>query len=882
MSEALAARFKRLEPLIDRALDLEGEARDRFVSLCGEIHPDLIDDLRKALQDDAQALPALGGLAADVTRERPTDRRGLRAGPWRLLEKLGRGGMGTVYLAERSDGAFDKRVAIKLLRESDLRFKQHLERERRVLARLEHPAIARLLDGGETLDGQPYLVMELAEGRDLDKWLRERRPDLDTRLQVFLQVCGAVSDAHAHLIVHRDLKPSNIRVADDGSVKLLDFGIAKLLTSDGSSRGDTRALALTPEFAAPEQLRGQPVTTRTDVYALGALLYQMLTGRTPHPDFNGDWASYITRVCEEDAPAASAHVTQELPRARLRGDLDAIVRMALQRDPVRRYASVDALAADLRRYLDGRPVHAHPPSLIYSVRKWLRRWRWLVLSGFVFVSVLLAGVMGVLWQARDTAAERDAARLEARRYLAVLDYLGSRFRAVGESGAADSATAQTLLRDSVDSIERSFAEDPSTARLVLATLGEMHIYLDDFVSAEVLLRRFVELDDGSSAPELRGQVSSDLALAELRQGRVDAGCERIEQAITLLQASPSRQGSRVADALSVRAQCLRHKGDMAASLRTYREVVSLQQASTGAHSRQSAAAISNLATAQMQSGARDEARRGFEEALAIYREQDLLHLAAAATTLSNLAALSLVEGQLDAAQRYFDQALDALQRSQGESAALAAALNNAAKLNWLRGDLDAADGLLARALPIQQARLGAESPDVAFSLLTRADLAIARGDLRGALQDVEVADQILRARFGEQHFLRARAQFTRAHGLSLAGRVAEATPQFESALTLTRQVPGSTAADLRSQGACLALQHALRHRLHPAEAWIEDCKQRLSLRPATHFEAVESRILLGLVSNEPSAVVEAELAQLRALLGAQSPRVLALQALRTR
>jgi tetratricopeptide (TPR) repeat protein len=882
VSEALAARFKRLEPLIDRALDLEGEARERFVALCDEIHPDLSDDLRKALLDDTQALPALGGLAADVTRERPTDRRGLRAGPWRLLEKLGRGGMGTVYLAERSDGAFDKRVAIKLLRDSDLRFKQHLERERRVLARLEHPAIARLLDGGETADGQPYLVMELAEGLDLDKWLQARTPDLDTRLRAFLQVCGAVSDAHAHLIVHRDLKPSNIRVADDGSVKLLDFGIAKLLSADGSSRGDTRALALTPEFAAPEQLRGQPVTTRTDVYALGALLYQMLTGRTPHPDFNGDWASYITRVCEEDAPAPSAHVTQELPRARLRGDLDAIVRMALQRDPARRYISVDALAADLRRYQDGRPVHAHPPSLTYSLRKWLRRWRWLVLAALVLVSVLFAAIAGVLWQARDTAAERDAARLEARRYLAVLDYLGSRFREVGETGTADSATAQALLRGSVDSIERSFAKDASTARLILATLGEMHIYLDDFVTAETLLRRFIEQEDGSSPLELRGQVDSDLALAELRQGRIDAACERIEHAIALLRASPSTQGSRVADAMSVRAQCLRHKGDMVASLDTYREVLALQKAATGPRSRQAAAALSNLATALMQSGAREDAKRGFEEVLAIYREQDLLHLAAAATTLSNLAALNLVEGNLDPAQAYFDQAITALQRTQGESAALAAALNNAAKLKLLRGELDAAEALLSRALPMQQAHVGAESPDVAFSVLTRADVALARGDPRAALTGIDTAEQILRLRFGDQHFLRARAQFARAHALSLAGRASEASQQFEAALTISRQASGGMAEELRAQGACQGLIHALRHRLATPAAWLGDCRLRLSQRSADHYEAVETRIVMALVSGGAATEQDADMRQFRDQLGAQSPRVLALQALPSR
>ena len=291
MNDDLNARFARLEPLIDRALALEGEAREQFLALCSEIHPDLIADLRRALAPDTAMLPALGTLAEEITRERPTNRSGLRAGPWRLLEKIGQGGMGTVYLAERADGAFDKRAAIKLLRGNDARFKDQLERERR----LDHPGIARLIDGGVLDDGQPWLVMELAEGMELDDWLETSHPTLRQRLEVFLAVCEAVSYAHAALVVHRDLKPGNIRVTAGGGVKLLDFGIAKLLSAD-AQRGSTRHIALTPEFAAPEQLAGEAVTTRTDVYALGALLYLLLCGRSPHPRFTGNWADYIAHV----------------------------------------------------------------------------------------------------------------------------------------------------------------------------------------------------------------------------------------------------------------------------------------------------------------------------------------------------------------------------------------------------------------------------------------------------------------------------------------------------------------------------------------------------------------------------------------------------------
>ncbi|TXH15085.1 MAG: serine/threonine protein kinase, partial [Gammaproteobacteria bacterium] len=212
------ARFERLEPLIDRALALEGAARERFLALCGEIYPDLENDLRRALAPE-DGFPALGGLAAELTRERAVDRRGQRVGAWRLGERIGQGGMGAVYLAERADGAFDKRVAIKLLRGGDPRFGEQLDRERRLLARLDHPGIARLIDGGVLDDGQPWLAMELADGEDLDFWL-QGNPALRARLDVFVAICDAVESAHAAKVVHRDLKPRNVRVAGDGQVKL--------------------------------------------------------------------------------------------------------------------------------------------------------------------------------------------------------------------------------------------------------------------------------------------------------------------------------------------------------------------------------------------------------------------------------------------------------------------------------------------------------------------------------------------------------------------------------------------------------------------------------------------------------------------------------------
>jgi len=391
----LDARFARLEPLIDRALALDGAARERFLALCAEIYPDLAAALRGALapEDD---LPRLGALADQLTRPRGADRSGQRVGAWRLCERIGQGGMGAVHRAERADGAFEMQVAIKLLRGEDARWGEQLDRERRLLARLDHPGIARLIDGGVLDDGQPWLAMELAAGEDLDLWL-QRGPTRRERLEVFLAICDAVSAAHRAQIVHRDLKPRNIRVIGAAQVKLLDFGIAKLLAPDVRA-GTTRHLALTPEYAAPEQLGSGEVTARTDVYALGALLHLLLTARSPHPPFDGNWADYAERIARLDPPAPSLAVAaphpQALPAAALRGDLDAIVARALRRDPAQRYGSADALAQDLRRHLDDMPVAARAATVRYRLGKWRRRHP---IAAAVLVAALVLVAAAIVW-----------------------------------------------------------------------------------------------------------------------------------------------------------------------------------------------------------------------------------------------------------------------------------------------------------------------------------------------------------------------------------------------------------------------------------------------------------------------------------------------------
>ncbi|MCG6117581.1 MAG: serine/threonine-protein kinase [Aquimonas sp.] len=876
--ESLPERFRRLEPLLDRALDLDGAERENFLRLCREIHPDLYPDLIKALGADGSDLPRLGGLAAALTEERATDRRGLKAGPWQLLEKIGRGGMGTVYLAKRADGAFDKRVAVKLLRNSDLRFKQQLERERQVLARLEHPSIARLLDGGVMPDGQPYLVMELAEGRDLDKWAAQVAPDLDTRLRVFLAICGAVSEAHAQLIVHRDLKPSNVRVNDEGQVKLLDFGIAKLLDAE-AGRGDTRALALTPEYAAPEQLRGEPVSTRSDVYALGALLYQLLTGRTPHPGFDGNWAGFISRVCEEDAEPPSRHDTREIPRARLRGDLDAIVQMALARDPARRYASVEALADDLRRYLDGRPVRAHAPGLGYRLRKWARRHALAAGLGGAATVALLAGLTGVLWQARITAAERDAAQLEAQRYETVMNHLGLMFRdAAAVSGDAGRLSARELLRGSAAQVEQAFADDPATGRLVLATVGELYVYLQDFASARPLLERFLETQDGSEPASLRAQVLGDLALVDIRRGEPALGCERAEAAIALLEAQPSDQRVVLSNVLNNYGQCLRLLGRPAESLAAYERAAALRYAVSGADSVLTAAADHNLGTAYYMQGRNAEARRQFELSLAGFERNGQGRSSHAGNTLNNLAAIAFTEGRLPAAAEYFERALSVQREVNGESAALGALSNNYGKLLTLRGELADAEALLRESLDLQTRFVGADSPDAGFTHLSLGDLALARAEPTAAVQSYQLARGLFEGRFGPDHLFSARARLAEAIALSRSGRAPLAEAAFATAMKQLGALPGAMPQRLLGGGHCARLLESLAGRLRSDPADREGCAALASSLAAGHHERLEAELLLALDADE-RAQAQALLQRIEAALGPASPRLPVLAAL---
>ncbi len=357
-----AGRWERVKQIVGDALDLDRARRSAFIGSACAGDAELLGDVETLLRADEP-----GSTFLDL------DRAPERLGAWRVVREIGRGGMGTVYLAERDDGQFEQRAAIKVIKrgmDTDAVLRRFYA-ERQILARLQHPNITRLLDGG-MFDHRPYFVMEYLEGEPLTEYCSRTAATIAQRITLFLKVCDAVEYAHRNLVLHRDLKPGNILVDSNGVPKLLDFGIAKLLELDGST--EQTVLALTPQAASPEQVRGEALTTASDVYALGVLLFGLLSGEPPYRIPPHSPAELMRIVCEQPAPRASSLAAPAVAR-QLQGDLDNILLKAMEKDPARRYQRAADLAADLDRFLQGLPVQARPGGAGYRLRKFAGRHR---------------------------------------------------------------------------------------------------------------------------------------------------------------------------------------------------------------------------------------------------------------------------------------------------------------------------------------------------------------------------------------------------------------------------------------------------------------------------------------------------------------------------
>jgi tetratricopeptide (TPR) repeat protein/predicted Ser/Thr protein kinase len=524
-----AAAWARVEAALDEVLALPAAERAAAVrriagadaALAAELHSLLA---RAATEDSLIDRPAAALLVSSgpgVHSLTP----GTRLGAWAVVETIGRGGMGQVYRGRRADGQFEQDVAIKLARADSAMAWQRFPLERQIVARLDHPGIARLIDGGIADSGQPYMVMELVTGQPITRWCDEHACGLAQRLDLFEQVCDAVAFAHRHLIIHRDIKPSNVMVTDDGRVKLLDFGIARLLDTAGIAT--TAELMLTPAYSSPEQLSGQPLSTATDVYGLGLLLHELLTGQSAQNVAHMPMAAAIHAVLSTQprppSSVARTHAKAPVAAPQLIGDLDAIVAKALRKEPEQRYASVDSMAADLQRYRAHLPVQARRGNWQYTVGRALRRHRTATVAAAVVLIALIGGSGAVAWQAR-------VARTEAARATAVKNFLLQVFKASDPRLPSDAPrgtiTARALLDTGASRIESDFRDQPDLQIELLGVVGGLYRELGETAGAHTVTAQRLALADRQPGrhPQveidaLMDQVSDDLDVPDRDKAR---------------------------------------------------------------------------------------------------------------------------------------------------------------------------------------------------------------------------------------------------------------------------------------------------------------------------------------------------------------------------
>ena len=580
--------WSRIEAILDEVMDLDAEVRTAVLDRACAGDAVLRAQVERLIAADTDAVqfletPAMvyaGGLvdaASSQIQSEEREKPGDRIGPYSVIREIGHGGMGRVFLADRADGQFEQLVALKLVRSGQYgsEILGRFLRERQILARLQHPNIARLLDGGVTADGRPYFAMEYVEGEPITAYCDGRGLDVSERLALFALVCDAVQYAHQNLVVHRDLKPSNTLVTSEGQVKLLDFGIAKVLHVEHEEPGVGPTLTrlgggpMTPEYAAPEQVRGEAVTTATDVYALGALAYELLTGRGPHQLSSLTAAEVERAVTERDILRPSSAVGRAAPRRttgtagagddvadgeiapetiaqargtdrhrlrrQLRGDLDTIVMKALQKEPARRYASAGALVEDVRRYQAGLPIAARRDSVGYRTSKFVRRHAIGVTATMLVLLSLIGGLIGMAWQARVASREAAKAR-EVSRFLSSLFAVADPARA----NAAD-VTALDLLNRGATRIETELAGQPEVQGDMLLLVGRIYRELGVYDRAQPLLERALAL---RLAGEGRNTEAAAEAMAEFARLCQDKGrpeeAERLQRDVLAMRRNVRR------------------------------------------------------------------------------------------------------------------------------------------------------------------------------------------------------------------------------------------------------------------------------------------------------------------------------------------------------
>jgi eukaryotic-like serine/threonine-protein kinase len=767
-------RWQQIKVVLEGTLDREEAERTAFLDIACQGD----DELRREVESLVASEPELGDfIETPVFRIRPEEdvplAAGQRIGAYRVVRELGRGGMGSVYLAERADEEFEQRVALKLVRRGmdTEEIVRRFRSERQILAHLDHPNIAKLFDGGTTEDGRPYFIMEYVEGQPIDEYCDERKLPTRERLELFRKVCSAVHFAHQNLIVHRDLKPGNILVTAGGVPKLLDFGIAKLLGPDQALFALTRVeqRLMTPEYASPEQVRGETITTASDVYSLGVLLYVLLTGHRPYPRATQDPQSLAKAICETEPLRPSSAVgrvaevkrpdgtlvelkpesisrvrdgEERLLRRRLAGDLDNIVLMAMRKDPQRRYASVAQLSNDIERHLQGLPVVARKDTLGYRTWKFVGRHKLGVAAAVAVLLLIVAFsiTVTVLW--------RRAVR-EQQRAQAVSTFLQDLFSIPDPSESrGESVTAREMLDRGVEKIDHGLEAQPELRADLMDTMGRVYRSLGLYAPARKLLEGALRLN--------RQTLGNDHLL--------------------------------VAQNLQNLANLLHDMGEEADAEPLIREAVEIQRKRGATQNIDYAKGLTNLGALFEERGELDRAEVYYKQSLAIKRKLPQVDDDDIATSLNNLGKLYATRGDYAAAEPNYRESLKLRLKIVGErpDPEVAKVLGNIASLLQDRGDLAGAETYHRRVLAMRRKLYPAVSPPIALTLNNLGSVLQAEGKTAEAERCYREALSIADAMSDSDPKIRASFLRNLASVLVAEGKAEEAEARAREALSIFR------------------------------------------------------------------------------------------------
>lgn len=834
--------------IVARARVLDTQARGEYVRRACGADETLLSHVLLALGDAvgekaAQEQGFWDEVAAgeSVTVATLESLEGQRLGRYRIVRKLGSGGMGDVYLAERADDEYQQRVAIKVVRGGlfSSQIQSRLRMERQILATLQHPNIARLLDGGRAPDGTPYLVMEYIDGEPIDAYCDRRRLSIEERLQLVRTICGAVHYAHQNLIVHRDLKPNNILITSDGVPKLLDFGIAKLLDSRHSAH--TLAVThfeyrvMTPAHASPEQVRGDVITTASDIYVLGVLLYELLCGCRPFRLVGTSLTDMERIICEQNALSPSsmvARISDETPevlagiasrrsttparlRKQLRGDLDNILGMAMRKDPERRYASAEQLAADLEHHLAGQPVLATSDTWLYRTGKFVRRHAISVVAAALAVVTLAAFSAVTYLQAKRIAQERDVATAERTRAEQISSFLVELFELSDPSRSrGNQVTAREILDIGARRIRLGLDEQPETRATLLGTIGRVYGSMGLYENSVELLEEALQ-----SRQRIHGPRHPQVALAHANlgsalcdRGQLDACAEHLNAALTMQEELLGADAIEIAPTLLAQARLAQLRGSLGIAERNFNDSLDIYRRHSQERTSAAASVMNELASLHTYRNEHDRAATLYRTALDIDRQALGNDHPSVGMHIQNLAFTLQEQGKLEEAAPLFAESLQILGKVLGESHPITLdATANYGRFLHRRGDLVQAEKVLARVVELDRQARGERHPFVGHDLVNLGLSRVDAGNPSQAQQDFRAALEIYASALPADHPFVASALSGLGRALLEQGRIKDAEQTLRqasqiAAKSLTAESPQLAAANA-SLGRALLAQH---------------------------------------------------------------------------